>query len=896
MTATCPTCGLHLPEGSASCPRCLLGLAIDAPTARFVNEDFRAPRPEELSVAFPQLEVQQLIGQGGMGAVYRARHRVLDRVVALKILPPHLADRPDFAARFEREARALARLSHPNIVGVFDSGKAAGYYFLVMEFVDGVNLRQAIQAGAIRPAEALTIVPQICEALQYAHDQGIVHRDIKPENILLDRQGRVRVADFGLARMLDIDQISDTLTASRQVMGTPRYMAPEQLEGSHGVDHRADIYSLGVVFYELLTGELPLGRFPAPSQGGAIDRRLDQIVFRTLEKRPDARYQQANQLKTDVETVSHSPRRALPASNRFAFREYRSRTTVMGLPFFHYANGIDPRTGRGAVAKGVVAIGPRAIGALAIGGQALGIVAIGGISIGVFSIGGVCLGLMMALGGISISTLFAAGGVAVGFVAVGGASAGVAALGGAAIGPYYSGGLGQTPPPPEFIFPGLIIVSSLAFGLFWPVLFFTFVLALLLNWSNPRPHVPPVIPAATPGKPPRVNATSPWKFTLYILGGLFAGLIGMGLLIALILSLFTPTHVQVLPYGTDMIPMQRTAPYPGLSGEQISDSVIVRTIDGVEVPRHVRSNVRDWVDVQYDEDGPMLSPELVSRLWLTNQQRESIDDILERFSKASLEIEEARSVVRSVNSYPPLVGAHDVSSEGLIVPVGVNVEIEILQGGNEEFKLLERAMWGEIDALTDPAQQSILHQEIFALPAAASHQAYQSMGTYLQPGAFPSILGWGGVGGRISVSRTENAYSWRLDHAGSNVSGAGDTLPPEIMRYRSLIEKAVDSHLGRNQESEEPKTEEQADEQTDESTAAPDALFPSVPPVNPEAPSSPAASPEESPATPENTEPSTAPSDPAEPKPSDPPVSDPADPAAPAAPSPSGTPGEEPSR
>jgi serine/threonine protein kinase len=163
---------------------------------------FVAPTPEAIGRHFPQLEILGFIGQGGMGAVYRARQKELDRVVALKILPPGIGKDPAFAERFTREAKALAKLNHTGIVTLYEFGKADGLFFFQMEFVDGVSLRQLIEVGRISPREALAIVPQICDALQYAHDQGIVHRDIKPANILLDRQGRVKVADFGLVKLV----------------------------------------------------------------------------------------------------------------------------------------------------------------------------------------------------------------------------------------------------------------------------------------------------------------------------------------------------------------------------------------------------------------------------------------------------------------------------------------------------------------------------------------------------------------------------------------------------------------------------------------------------------------------------------------------------------------------
>jgi hypothetical protein len=201
-------------------------------------------------------------------------------------------------------------------VTIYDSGRADGLYFFLMEFVDGVTLRQLLGNGRIAPREALAIVPQICDALQYAHDQGIVHRDIKPENILLDRRGRVKVADFGLAKLMGTESEapgenaaagSATLTEAGKVMGTPNYMAPEQFSHPQEVDHRADIYSLGVVFYQMLTGELPGKRLERPSKKVRVDVRLDEIVLRALDQQPERRYQQASTLKTHVETLSGEP-------------------------------------------------------------------------------------------------------------------------------------------------------------------------------------------------------------------------------------------------------------------------------------------------------------------------------------------------------------------------------------------------------------------------------------------------------------------------------------------------------------------------------------------------------------------------------------------------------------
>jgi len=287
------------------------------------------------------LEILELIGRGSMGFVYKARQTRLDRLVALKLLPEARARDPHFTERFNREGRVLAKLNHQNIVSIFDFGKAEDFYFLVMEYVDGVNMRQAMQAGRFSPSEALSIVPKICEALQYAHDQGVLHRDIKPENILLDSKGRVKIADFGIAKLVGEDPASVTLTGTGSALGTPHYMAPEQLEKPAQVDHRADIYSLGVVFYEMLTGELPIGRFAPPSRKTPLDERVDQIVLRALEKERELRQQSANEVKTEVEGVSAtSPPPALasrapasPESPPVAIPPSYQRVLVLPLVF-----------------------------------------------------------------------------------------------------------------------------------------------------------------------------------------------------------------------------------------------------------------------------------------------------------------------------------------------------------------------------------------------------------------------------------------------------------------------------------------------------------------------------------------------------------------------------------
>ena len=448
---TCPECHAEIPADAPPgvCPYCALraGLRWEASTEADRRRGRATPLPpEELERRLPDLDGFELIGPGGMGTVYGARHRPLDRPVAVKVLHAHLQDDPAFAERFAREARTMARLDHPHIVRVYDFGDHEGLYYLVMELVEGVTLRQAMASGSLAPAEALAIVPRICEALQYAHDQGVVHRDIKPENILLDRAGAPKIVDFGLALLTGAS--TDTrLTEHARVLGTPHYMAPEQIEHPSQVDHRADIYALGVVFYEMLTGELPIGRFPPPSQKVEVDVRLDQVVLRTLEKEPRRRYQQASELRSDVRqsvvgeglpadgaqrvhplggaTDSASDagwtptrrgwRRGRRRVDRTGF-EYRSRRTVWGLPLVHVAH--DASGDRVAWARGVVAIGDAAVGLVAIGGFAFGGVALGGMTVGVVGLGGLALGLLLAMGGLAAGG-FAVGARALGVVATG---------------------------------------------------------------------------------------------------------------------------------------------------------------------------------------------------------------------------------------------------------------------------------------------------------------------------------------------------------------------------------------------------------------------------------------------------------------------------------------------
>ncbi len=380
---TCPKCGLPIPQEAPQglCPKCVLLVAATA-TEQGVpaTATSEIPSIERISKAFPQLEILELIGRGGMGFVFKARQPHLDRFVALKLLPDKLAKDAQFAERFNREGRVLAKLNHPNIVSVFDFGQTGGFYYLTMEYVDGVNLRQAMRAGRFSPAEALSIVPKVCEALQYAHEQGILHRDIKPENILLDAKGRVKIADFGIAKLVGEDQPNITLTNTGAALGTPHYMAPEQLEKPATVDHRADIYSLGGVFYEMLTGELPIGRFAAPSSKTPVNTTVDDVVFRTLEKDRERRFQSAGEMRTQVEHLGATAGNFEPSAagesiegeRRYShWSIYGAIAVGLSLPV-PFAAIIALLTGRGGIGPGELWLALGSVALPGLGGTLLG--------------------------------------------------------------------------------------------------------------------------------------------------------------------------------------------------------------------------------------------------------------------------------------------------------------------------------------------------------------------------------------------------------------------------------------------------------------------------------------------------------------------------------------------
>lgn len=269
---------------------------------------WQPPTLEEMQAVLSAFEFIALIGRGGMGAVYQARQRSLNRMVAIKVLPTALVNEPgsDFAERFRLEARMMARLSHPGIVSVFDSGEVAGLLYIVMEHVDGTDVARLIQReGRLAPERAVALLGEVCDALHYAHQNGVVHRDLKPANLLVTHEGRVKIADFGLAK--HHDEAAHGLTKTNVAIGTPDFLAPEAWTPGTTLDARADLYSLGVTLYQMLTGEVPRGLWKMPSVKVGADPRFDAVVDRAMQPEREARYQSSTELRRDLERIRAEP-------------------------------------------------------------------------------------------------------------------------------------------------------------------------------------------------------------------------------------------------------------------------------------------------------------------------------------------------------------------------------------------------------------------------------------------------------------------------------------------------------------------------------------------------------------------------------------------------------------
>ncbi|OYW71795.1 MAG: hypothetical protein B7Z37_26720, partial [Verrucomicrobia bacterium 12-59-8] len=284
-------------------------IRVDAPSPRTEanvrQRGWEPPSVGRLQQLLPQYDVTSFIARGGMGAVYKGQQKALKRPVAIKVLPHEMHEGSEdmqFSERFKHEAQAMARLTHPNIVAVFDAGETPdGLLYFVMEFIEGTDVAQLIASeGLLEPQRAIDITVAVCEALAFAHEEGIVHRDIKPSNIMIDKRGRVKVADFGLAKSVNLE--ATLLTGTNLAMGTPDFIAPEAMIPGMKIDQRADLYAVGVMLYQMLTGKIPRGRFLLPSGVlPQIDPRFDAIVDKAMQTDREKRYSTAIELKTDVE-------------------------------------------------------------------------------------------------------------------------------------------------------------------------------------------------------------------------------------------------------------------------------------------------------------------------------------------------------------------------------------------------------------------------------------------------------------------------------------------------------------------------------------------------------------------------------------------------------------------
>jgi len=268
---------------------------------------------------FGPYQIVAPLGEGGMAAVYKAYQPAMERYVALKVLPRHFANDPQFTARFQREAKLLARLQHPYILPVFDSGQAQGYSYILMPFVQSGTLADVLKGQTLPLPRIRQIITQIGEALNYAHSRGFIHRDVKPSNVLMDDSGNCLLTDFGLARMVEV---TVNLTTSGTIVGTPAYMSPEQGSGQK-VDTRSDIYSLGVILYELATGRVPYKAEtpmavifkhihdplpPARTLNPELAESLERVILKALSKRPEDRYQTAGDMVQAIQVaISETP-------------------------------------------------------------------------------------------------------------------------------------------------------------------------------------------------------------------------------------------------------------------------------------------------------------------------------------------------------------------------------------------------------------------------------------------------------------------------------------------------------------------------------------------------------------------------------------------------------------
>ncbi len=337
------------PAMDAASARWLLMDALDATTSPASGTGWEPPPLDELGHLFAEYHISRMIGRGGMGAVYLGTDPTLRRPVAIKILPPELSRLPGFSDRFRREAWALAQLEHPHIVTIYQFGTTAdGHLFFVMEYVEGTNLADLLlqqksghpDTPPFPPGQVLEIACQVCDALMGAHSQGILHRDIKPANLLMDAAGRIKLVDFGLARPIDKTKPESLLTGTHQVIGTRDYMAPELLDGQD-IDGRVDVYAVGVLIYEMLTGDLPRGVFLPPSHRQPLDRRLDDIVDKAMQADPNRRFATITEMHAALQTLRQSSG-GLPRSRRWGAAAVLILAGAAAGTAAHYSRNFTP--------------------------------------------------------------------------------------------------------------------------------------------------------------------------------------------------------------------------------------------------------------------------------------------------------------------------------------------------------------------------------------------------------------------------------------------------------------------------------------------------------------------------------------------------------------------------
>lgn len=309
-------------------------MADDAATARppgtlttqLAAVTFVPPAKEELAALLPELEFVSLIGVGGMSVVYLVRRTVDGGSFALKVMPAPYEDQEEDALRFVAEAKTMSALHHPHIVAVHGYGQTReGHLWLLMEYVDGSDMHRVIHAGGVNAANAHSLIRQLCDAVQYAHEQGVVHRDIKPANVLITRDGRVKITDFGVAKPLE------ELAAGDDGYGTPDYSAPERYVFGAAVDHRADVYSLGVVIHEMLTGETP--RQAARHGFAKLPDAFTGVMSKCLMVDPARRYQSAREVSAALELAIKEEREARRLEN-----EEQSKAVIQPVPLARPAN------------------------------------------------------------------------------------------------------------------------------------------------------------------------------------------------------------------------------------------------------------------------------------------------------------------------------------------------------------------------------------------------------------------------------------------------------------------------------------------------------------------------------------------------------------------------------